>query len=83
MFCVSPIFQTVENQFSVTFLGAIFSELQVNTIQPLISLPKKNILLALTLLFCYLLEKQNLLLEKLHQKDYCVVILYRLFISHK
>ena len=35
MSCVSAIFPTVKNQFSIKFLSVVFNELQVNTIQTL------------------------------------------------
>ena len=40
MSCVSAIFPTVKNQFSIKFLSVVFNELQVNTIQPLKKQPK-------------------------------------------
>ena len=75
MSCVSAIFPTVKNQFSIKFLSVVFNELQVNTIQPFKKKPK-NFSFSANVNVLLPPWKKNLLVEKLYQKASCVVILY-------
>lgn len=57
-------------------MSAVFNKLQLNPIQPLTFLPQEAFPFVLTLMKVLLLiEKQNLLVGKVHQEACCVVLL--------